>query len=462
MVLESNMEFSKDFIKVLNGVDNKISEFILSLNGVEVDVNTNFIDVDLKKPDFVTYKPDDKVKTHASVLYKNLANSEYSDILFDKNVRIPVTNQIGQIEDISEDDIQKIINHLSMNDVEASTSFIKIHLIFRWRDKEGEGVQIYRKDSLKYGKELIKNIEFKVGKFASKILNKSGFVFNDQDLEDFVSKYRVSVGRILDNLFDKMELVKGDDIKKWYNGDNYDKYDGTLGSSCMRYSVCQDFFEIYTNNEDIVSLLILKNDGGNKIKARSIIWKLSYFVDRPDVTFMDRVYTNDSSDVQLFIEYANKNGFAYKNNLGGYTFNGENLYGKLSVTLKPISHENYPYMDTLKYYTPDTGELETGDGELTLEDVDGYFIEDCENCGGEGDVECANCEGSGKIDCSECEGDGEYDCSECDGLGLDINGESCNVCNNGRIDCGACDGSGDIECNYCDAYGRYPCDSCNG
>ena len=82
-----------------------------------------------------------------------------------------------------------------------------------------------------------------------------------------------------------------------------------------------------------------------------------------------------------------------------------------------------------------------------------YKKEECEECGGYGQVTCSKCNGEGK--CHRCSGEGHVECRACKGSGI----------------CGKCRGKGTIRCRACNASGRCPrckgtgkviCDKCNG
>ena len=301
--------------------------------------------------------------------------------------------------------------------------------------------------------KTIKKSDMNVGRFVRAILTKAGIEVKPKDLEDFVSKYKATI-LIEKEAFTRFEIVKGDDIKKWYHVNNYYKELGTLGSSCMRYAKCQDYLSIYSENTDRVSLIILKSaDDPDKITARALLW-----LDDKGRKFMDRVYIINSADIELFIDFAKENGFYYKKNQTFHTgdpimFNGEELERDdswVTVTLENSSFDDYPYMDSLKYLLREDGKLTTNynshyDSELTSTDGgDGS----CDNCGGRGNFECEDCSGSGERECYRCDGDGEQECSECEGDGTEI--------------CPKCDGDGEVECRDCDGYGEINCETCNG
>ena len=178
---------------------------------------------------------------------------------------------------------------------------------------------------------------------------KHGILTNPQKLETFANKYK------LYRQPGNFELVTGDDIVYWYLEDRYADGSGTLNSSCMKGSNCSSYLDFYVKNEKI-SLLILKDREDNtKIIGRALIWKL----DKPeDRTFMDRVYTVDQSDVEVFIDYATKNKWLYKyrQNMDHDEFIVDTKTGEKSKPVMFIDEvvqtddDEYPYLDTMKYY----------------------------------------------------------------------------------------------------------------
>ena len=91
--------------------------------------------------------------------------------------------------------------------------------------------------------------------------------------------------------------------------------------------------------------------------------------------------------------------------------------------------------------------------------------EECDECGGSGDVQCDICDGSGRMECDTCDGSGEEQCQECDGEGeIEVDGEmvSCEECGGeGVLTCSDCGGEGTRECDHCN-YGNQTCDKCEG
>jgi hypothetical protein len=194
-------------------------------------------------------------------------------------------------------------------------------------------------------------------------------IFNDvrqtpiknEDLENFVNAYK-STYDTLAKRSDKFELVKGEDIRYWYLEDRYEEVSGQLGNSCMRYKRCQEYLDIYVENPESCSLLILKGETPDKIVGRALIWTIH---DGPGVAgrkFMDRVYMINDSDKLLFEAYAKEHDIVRSVN---HTY---------KIKVKEGRYDYYPYMDTLTSYDYENGILSSSiDGEdiLELQQTDG-------------------------------------------------------------------------------------------
>jgi hypothetical protein len=188
----------------------------------------------------------------------------------------------------------------------------------------------------------------KIGKFIKKVLSAT----TDAQIEEFVNELKA----VQDNLKEKIELVSGDEIAKWYKSENCYS-GGSLGSSCM---VDKNFFDIYTQNPESVNLLIMKS--GDKIVSRALVWKLK--TTKPQLGFtyyMDRVYTNKDHQEKVMISFAEKQGWAYRVPGGvyerGVMYQGKKHDVQMSVQIKKLKYEKYPYMDTFSRYDYVTGEL---------------------------------------------------------------------------------------------------------
>lgn len=415
--------------------------------------------------------------------------SKYEEFLLEKEMQLLLEANIV-IDDKFYDLLQKINSPISsllsdLHGIEVDTNY---NYITYDVDKEDK-VFFTPDDKVKKAADYktIKKSDMNVGRFVRAILTKAGIEVKPKELEDFVSKYKATI-LVEKEAFKRFEIVKGDDIKKWYLVDNYDKELGTLGSSCMRYAKCQEYLSIYSENPDKVSLIILKSsEDPDKITGRALLW-----LDDKDRKFMDRVYIINSADTQLFIDYAIDSGFYYKKNQTFNTgenimFNGEELKREeswVTVTLENSEFDYYPYMDSLKYfqkqlskhfqareyskltsdynsaYDAELTSTEGGDG--SCDNCNGRGSYECQECSG-GEVECYRCDGSKEEECGECEGSGVENCSKCDGEGE----VSCKNCDgNGELDCEKCDGDGTNEegdeCSECEGKGKISCDDCHG
>jgi hypothetical protein len=171
--------------------------------------------------------------------------------------------------------------------------------------------------------------------------------YTDADFEAFANAIKSS------DVTNKADwvVVKGASIKRYYNGDHYYARQGSLSSSCMRYDECRDYFGIYTENQDIVKMLILRGKTTDKIYGRALVWHIPGF----ETPIMDRIYGTDST-IAAFRAEARKRGWIHRayNSYERETFfvtpGGETIHLALKVALPKYQHARYPYLDTCKYF----------------------------------------------------------------------------------------------------------------
>jgi hypothetical protein len=379
------------------------------------------------------------------------------------------------------------VNFIDITDSNDRLSFIN----------DGKGMELYNNDEDAY-KSTSRN-EVKIGKIIRKLLSSLGKsditkshkdiinLLSDKDIEEFVNLYK-STYDIEKGKMGRLELVEGEDVKKYYLHNNYESEDGILGNSCMRYERCQDYIEFYVMN-DVKLLILFADDNKEKINARAIIWE-NVSMDGGDYknTFMDRIYTTNDSDNKLFKKYAEENKWWYKSTQD--SDESTTLYGPdddyeddehydIVVKVKKGKHK-YPYMDTLKYYHYEDGylsnnasgdyiELISVDGRYDCDNCDGRGESECYECDGRGETECRDCDGYGVRDCNSCDGDERESCPKCDGSAVgtcpecDGDNDECEHCGgDNEVSCDRCDGDGDIECRECDGSGKEDCESCDG
>lgn len=191
-----------------------------------------------------------------------------------------------------------------------------------------------------------------VGKFINKLFPEK---FSNNDIDKFYERYRPEVDSKEDSRF---KLVRGEDIRKWYN---QNMYNGEMGS-CMRYDKCAPFFNIYCENPEKVGLLLYLDETGEKAYGRCLVW-FGLFKPTGDTkesapyNLMDRIYVvnGKSSLPAMFKKYAIDNGWLYKEGDGSFCLNGVRKANAVTIRLKPKDYGKYPYMDTMQYFTPGTG-----------------------------------------------------------------------------------------------------------
>ncbi len=481
-LLEANINFSKDFISILGRVDSPISKKLIDVEGREVDINQNYIDINKEKTDTLFFKPDDKVGKVAKVvrdsgyyqeITRQLSNIDGSGVEKSEDIESPTNGQVGQI--IREYTLDEMVNFLP--DYKSNLEYLFITgnpiVLFQWVKDRKKHQLVINKNSLSTGPDAVRSSEVSVGRFIRALLTKSSQKFTDAEIEDFVYKYRAEVEKEKDVLNRRFRVVKGADIKKYYHRSAYKEESGSLGSSCMRYDRCQNYLGIYTQNSQASLLILLSEEDETKITGRAILWEMEPYEISTKV--MDRIYTIKTADEQLFKEWAIKNGYWFKSrqDFSEYTdfeFHKEDgevekRQGEFSVQLDiKGEYGNYPYMDSFKYYNPYSGKLYNSsnfDYEYELTDTEGGNGS-CSECGGNGRVECSSCDGEGQRECYECDGRGTVECDDCDGEGK----EECHICDgNGDFECSTCDGAGEEDCDDCGGDGEIDgeeCDSCSG
>jgi hypothetical protein len=449
------MIFSQDLIKVLSKMDNSIAIDFLSLSGKDIETNYDHLDLVSDKVDVLSFIPSSKINkadTNKFIIESNgFTYTTYTEMFRHFGM------SKGEYSCLPNGVVGRIANSSRVHSREI------VHFI---ADDGGECV--IAKEGLSPIGITHKRNEIKTGKLVRKILSSIGKEISDKDLEKFVNDFKAGIA-ISRDIFSDFELVKGEDIRHWYLEENYEDGGGSLNKSCMRYSQCGKYLDIYCKNTDKISLLILK-ESHNKISGRALVWK----VDKPeDVIFMDRIYTKSDSDVELFKKYATSKGWVFKSEQNAEPKYINNYSKYLEVSLNPTDYGHYPYMDTLKYYRPSTGIIhnnEKGSFEYTLEETTGGNGS-CSSCGGsghhlcdecnDGQETCHRCDGDGRATCDECDGSGDVNCDECDGDGTDGEGKDCSICSgNGTIRCVECE-NGQSTCTRCDGTGNTSCDNCS-
>ena len=367
LLMESKVVFSKKFINLLNRMrTNKVASDLLNIYSKDFDVQYNYVDITDRK-DSLSFTPDRKVKEllqDKPEVYKvgtrrQLTHNQSNDSIFDK---------LGydRYKDYwTPDDGQK---GLIKTETVSPTSGKVFVLFEELTDSDEKRYAVLNRDCLTLS-EMDDSVVWKtsrnpikVGRLVRPLLKSAGVEITDPELEEFINQFKATYDFAADGS-KQFDIVKGKDIAYWYQYDNYVDGGGTLNNSCMA-EVDSDYFDNYTQNSQ-VSLVILYGDDGqitgdkykaDKIKGRAILWECE--VKGQKSMFMDRIYTTSDSDVELFKQFAQKNGWYYKDSqsmtpreiITDGTSSGR---WSLNVQLNDVDWSYYPYVDTLCFCYPE-------------------------------------------------------------------------------------------------------------
>jgi hypothetical protein len=379
LLLESKVVFSEKFINILNKMkDNEIAKRLLNIYSKDYDVQQNYLDISDDK-EFLTVILDRKAKEilgENADIYKVINNGRYlthSDknnkmferLGYDKNSQelwIPEVGKTGKI-------LSESISTISGN----------VYALFQELDGDRKGV-LHKSSFSSLAEEdnrlwTSSRNPIRIGKLTRSLLTAANISFIDKDIEEFVNKYKATFDFINDALL-RFDIVEGQKIGYWYDQNNYEDGGGTLNNSCMA-DVSDDYFDIYMDNPKSVRMVIFYDDNGRTddngkytsgtIKGRALLWNItgnSGF--SGESYFMDRIYTKNDSDIQLFKQFAEKNGFWYKMYQNSDTTfimsNGsQSKDADLIIKLNHCECDYYPYLDTLPYLNTSRCELSNND-----------------------------------------------------------------------------------------------------
>ena len=178
-----------------------------------------------------------------------------------------------------------------------------------------------------------------------------------KDLEVFNNIFRAVAGVVKF----EFKVVSGESIRHWYHDGTYVRNcGGSLGASCMKHSVCQELLDLYVDNNEVISMLIMV-DKNNMLLGRALLWEFEDLAGSGRVRLMDRIYTaNDEELPHHFKVWAQENGYLFKpvqkwNNSLDFVENGQTVKKRLSVKLNHYRYDKYPYLDTFKFLNGRSG-----------------------------------------------------------------------------------------------------------
>jgi hypothetical protein len=447
LILESEVVYSDKMRTALGKVEHPLAKTLLDIENKDLPVQSNYFDISIGKNDTISFTPERKAQ---EILADNKEYVRFTGSGGGWLRHTDANNNIfKELDYTPEGDVYQP-NSVEAGEIVSSMTSKTSGKVFCYvKFENGKGV--YNKEKLaafdnRNQRLWTKNRqEIKVGRVVRAILQASKIEFVDRDIEQFVNMFKSTIDKFNDK-FQYFEEIKGDQIGFWYNSNNYKERRGSLGSSCMS-GVPATYFDIYISNPDVCSLVILRDqEVTDKILGRALLWTLS-----DGKRYMDRIYTINDSDVQLFKDYARENAWYVKSRNASSASpeaiapSGEvvNLSGQqMTISIKPGEYNKYPYLDTFKFWDRrGTLSIEKSDNTYPLESTGGHYVS-CEECNGSGRVTCYDCDGDGSWECGNCDGDGE--------IGSGDDAKECNRCGgDGRITCDTCDGNGNRDCYEC-------------
>jgi len=266
-----------------------------------------------------------------------------------------LVNEIIRIE--SKTDIKSTFTFVDLTEKNDSVSMIQSSRVHQIWKKSGSTVNFKDWISIeKLNQEsplwTSNRSQIAIGRAFRKMSSDVGKKFTDKTIENFVNTFK-SLYDFKWNLDGRFELVEGELIRKWYNSENYASRGGQLGNSCMRYPECSSYFDIYVYNPEVCKMLVLYNRMDKKeISGRALVWKT-----QSGEAYVDRIYTNNDSDIKLFESYVE--------NLGWETKWSHNR----SVKLTRWKFEKYPYMDSFSVLDVKNGILYSDDDKWPAENL---------------------------------------------------------------------------------------------
>jgi hypothetical protein len=324
IIQESIIYFTPPLRKILKGIESDISKDLLDSEATNVKPDITFVDFD--KDDYLTFSTMRNIKKLILQYHPHL---EY----IDERPNIHIINSIWDAQ---------ISNFVA---------------------------PVFKKS----------RSQIKIGRLINRLFPGK---YSDKEIENFINQFKA----IQEKMGEKFQIVEGEEIEFWYNSKNYKSESGTLGSSCMRNSI--GIFEIYVKNPEVCRMLILTED--DKLIGRALIWKPKYIgklttkTDLKCEYFLDRQYGINDSTITKMRNYAAENDWAYKahNNHHSYRpiiYKGEEFNAKIEVEVENIRYSQFPYLDTLRRYDPNTHTLynddEQEEGCYILDSTSGGYTE---------------------------------------------------------------------------------------
>lgn len=338
------MHFSTDLLNIfrkLRNEENANWKFIDLITKRRVSKEFLFIDVS-DKDDYVRFIPNKKSNIEL-VTYKlrNPTIVENNHQIYETAMK-SIADQSKISKSFNKEDAYKVLGQYPAYG-EWLHKYLVIHM-----ENMVDGTQILNLQEISsppnieanFNNESITKGELKIGRFLRKIITEQPIL--DKDVEVFVNAFKAH-NLYQKNFTDYFKVVEGNDIKFWYDANKYTKNCGNLNGSCMRLEKCKDFFNIYTNPENNVKMVIL-TDYNDKLVGRALLWETS------EGKYMDRVYAQDHT-IKAFIKWAEANDYNMQ-------YDNRSWDNPISVRLKINLIDSFPYLDTFRYMQTDEGDID--------------------------------------------------------------------------------------------------------
>lgn len=179
------------------------------------------------------------------------------------------------------------------------------------------------------------------GKMIRKVLTPKALkLFKDADFEAFANSYKAACDSECKRfeIWDNKRIPEAYDMKRESGG-------GTLNDSCMNGD--GNYLDMYYYCPHARILVMLNSEG--RLAGRALLWTVD-----DGKTLMDRVYVAQDHYYDMFLDYADKNGFIRKvryktyDSKNEFVLNGE-VFTKYYTIRTATTHEYYPYIDTFSY-----------------------------------------------------------------------------------------------------------------
>lgn len=170
---------------------------------------------------------------------------------------------------------------------------------------------------------------------AGRVFKKLNPTLTEVQVENFVNLYRAEV----ESFYTPVDIgvVTGNDIVYWYSEKRYATGSGTLNHSCMRGEGAQNKVSFYSKFPDKIALAIITKK--DKLYGRSLIWRGD-----DGRIYMDRIYTVNSHDENVFMKFASQKNYITRNSLMN------NKDKRIKVTLESdvnVDLGQMPYLDSM-------------------------------------------------------------------------------------------------------------------